>query len=91
MSGDNLAGRARGAQLSAAAMARLRRLRPDGPDEMGRELAEGPEAVAATLRLLGRQAPELRADLRCHGATDPRRDRCLARHGPRGGTCVAIP
>ncbi len=27
---------------------------PDGPDEMGRELAEGPDAVAATLALLDR-------------------------------------
>ena len=57
------AGQGRGAPLSAAAGARLRRLRPDGPDEMGRELAEGPEAVAATLRLLGDHAPALEASL----------------------------
>ena len=39
-------------RASAAALARLRRLAPDGPDEMGRELAEGPRAVADTLERL---------------------------------------
>ena len=63
MSAVDPAGQATGTHLSAAATARLRRLRPDGPDEMGRELAEGPEAVAATLRLLADQLPELQADL----------------------------
>jgi fructoselysine-6-P-deglycase FrlB-like protein len=41
--------------LPAAARRRLRRLRPDGPDEMGRELAQGPDAVAATLARLDRE------------------------------------
>ena len=39
---------------------RVARLRPDGPDEMGRELAEGPRAVAETLAAADRLAPELR-------------------------------
>jgi fructoselysine-6-P-deglycase FrlB-like protein len=39
-------------RISAAAVARLRRLAPDGPDEMGRELAAGPRAVADTLEQL---------------------------------------
>ena len=38
--------------LSTSARRRLGRLRPDGPDEMGRELAEGPAAVAATLEAI---------------------------------------
>jgi fructoselysine-6-P-deglycase FrlB-like protein len=63
MSAMEPAGQAMGTQLSAAATARLRRLHPDGPDEMGRELAEGPEAVAATLRLLGEHARVLQASL----------------------------
>ena len=57
------AGEERAPRLSAAAMARLRRLRPDGPDEMGRELAEGHEAVAATLSLTGDHAHALDASL----------------------------
>ena len=63
MSALDPAGRATGTHLSAAATARLGRLRPDGPDEMGRELSQGPEAVAATLRLLGEHAHELGASL----------------------------
>jgi glucosamine--fructose-6-phosphate aminotransferase (isomerizing) len=39
--------------------ARLARLRPDGPDEMGRELAGGPRAVADTLAAADRLAPQL--------------------------------
>ena len=39
--------------------ARLADLRPDGPDEMGRELAEGPVAVEATLAVVERLRPEL--------------------------------
>lgn len=38
---------------------RLARLRQDGPDEMGRELAEGPRAVAETLTAADRLTPEL--------------------------------
>jgi glutamine---fructose-6-phosphate transaminase (isomerizing) len=38
--------------LPAAARERFLRLAPDGPDEMGREMARGPEAVASTLALL---------------------------------------
>jgi len=39
--------------------ARLADLRPDGPDEMGRELAEGPVAVEATLAVVERLRPQL--------------------------------
>lgn len=39
--------------------ARLTGLRPDGPDEMGRELAEGPVAVEATLAVVERLRPQL--------------------------------
>ena len=45
------------ATLPAAARERFRRLGPDGPDEMGREMARGPEAVASTLALLEPGAP----------------------------------
>jgi glucosamine--fructose-6-phosphate aminotransferase (isomerizing) len=45
--------------MIAEAEARLARLAPDGPDEMGRELAEGPRAVAETLAAADRLAPEL--------------------------------
>ncbi len=38
---------------------RLAGLRPDGPDEMGRELAEGPAAVEATLAVVERLRPQL--------------------------------
>lgn len=40
---------------------RLAGLGPDGPDEMGRELAEGPAAVAGTLAATDRLRAELRA------------------------------
>ncbi len=40
--------------------ARLADLRPNGPDEMGRELAEGPAAVEATLAVVERLRPQLR-------------------------------
>lgn len=46
------------------AAAALAALRPDGPDEMGRELAEGPAAVAATLTEVGRMRRELDAVFR---------------------------
>lgn len=46
--------------MIADADVRLARLRPDGPDEMGRELAEGPRAVAETLAAADRLASELR-------------------------------
>ena len=42
-------------------MARLADLAPDGPDEMGRELAEGPAAVEGTLAAVERAAPEIAA------------------------------
>lgn len=45
----------------AARLARLAGLGPAGPDEMGRELAEGPAAVEATLALVERLAPQLAA------------------------------
>jgi glucosamine--fructose-6-phosphate aminotransferase (isomerizing) len=45
--------------MIAEAEARLARLAPDGPDEMGRELADGPRAVAETLTEAGRLAAEL--------------------------------
>ena len=48
--------------MSGPDVAAHRSLAPDGPDEMGRELAEGPEAVTATLALLDeRLAPLHRA------------------------------
>ncbi len=43
---------------------RLAMLAPDGPDEMGRELAEGPAAVEATLVAAERLRPELDAAVR---------------------------
>jgi len=43
----------------AAREARLAELAPAGPDEMGRELAEGPAAVEATLACVERLAPQL--------------------------------
>ena len=45
------------ATLPAAARERFLRLGPDGPDEMGREMGRGPEAVASTLALLGPDSP----------------------------------
>ena len=45
----------------AAREARLAGLAPAGPDEMGRELAEGPAAVEATLACVERLAPQLAA------------------------------
>jgi len=43
----------------AAQLAKIARLGPAGPDEMGRELAEGPAAVEATLAEAERLAPDL--------------------------------
>ena len=45
----------------AARLARLAGLEPAGPDEMGRELAEGPAAVEATLDHVERLLPQLAA------------------------------
>lgn len=52
-------GAGRGSPRESAARARLAGLAPDGPDEMGRELAEGPSAVEGTLAAVERAAPDL--------------------------------
>ncbi len=47
--------------MTVDAASRLAGLRPDGPDEMGRELADGPAVVEATLAAVERLRPELEA------------------------------
>jgi len=53
----------------AARLARLAGLGPAGPDEMGRELAEGPAAVEATLECVERLALQLAAARAAAGRT----------------------
>jgi fructoselysine-6-P-deglycase FrlB-like protein len=56
MSRPHQAGDARDATEAAAGRAGLTALRPDGPDTMGREIAEGPAAVGATIEALQESA-----------------------------------